>query len=190
MSMDIGEERIFYKIFAMKIEGKQIYLRRLTEDDVTDNYVSWMNDTEINQYLESRFTVHEIEETKSFIRSVSNDRNYQFGIFLIENDEHIGNIKIGSINPYHKFADIGYLIGEKKYWGRGIATEAIKLATDFAFNTLKLNKLYGGVYSPNIGSMRAFEKNGYVQEGCKKSQYLCNGIYVDDYIYGKINNAK
>ncbi len=169
------------------LQGERIYLRRLTENDASEDYVRWMNDPEVNQYLESRFYTHTIESTKAFIRSVSNDNNYQFGIFDKKIDKHIGNIKIGSINQYHRYADIGFLIGEKDYWGKGIATEAIKLATDFAFNTLKLHKLWGGLYSPNIGSLRAFQKNGYVQEGVKKSHYLSNGVFVDDIMFGKVN---
>ena len=169
------------------LKGGRIYLRRLTEDDVSEDYVRWMNDPEINQYLESRFYIHTIESTKAYIRSVTNDNNYQFGIFLNDIDKHIGNIKIGSINQYHKYADVGFLIGDKDLWGNGIATEAISLATDFAFNILHLHKLWGGLYSPNIGSLRAFQKNGYVQEGVKKSQYLLNGIYYDDIMFGKVN---
>lgn len=167
--------------------GDRIFLRRLTEADVSEDYVSWMNDPAINQYLESRFYTHTIESTKVFIRSVTNDNNYQFGIFLKETGKHIGNIKIGSINHYHRFADIGFLIGDKECWGRGYATEAIGLATDFAFKTLKLHKLWGGLYSPNIGSLRAFQKNGYEQEGVKRSQYLLNGVYYDDIMFGKVN---
>ena len=167
--------------------GERIYLRRLTEDDATEDYVRWMNDPDINQYLESRFYTHTIESTKAFVRSVTNDNNYQFGIFLKDSGKHIGNIKVGGINHYHRFADIGFLIGEKEYWGKGIATEAIRLATDFAFNTLNLHKIWGGLYSPNIGSLKAFEKNGYEQEGVKKSQYLLNGVYYDDIMFGKVN---
>lgn len=167
--------------------GERIYLRRLTENDASEDYVRWMNDPDINQFLESRFYIHTIESIQSFIRSVSNDYNFQFGIFIKETGKHIGNIKIGSINQYHRYADIGFLIGEKSYWGKGIATEAIGLATDFAFNTLHLHKLWGGLYAPNIGSLRAFQKNGYVQEGVKKSQYLSNGVFVDDILFGKVN---
>lgn len=170
------------------VRGGSIYLRRLTEEDVTEKYVAWMNDSDINQYLESRFAIQTIDSVKSFIRSVTNNSNYQFGIFDNITDEHIGNIKIGNINSYHKFADIGFIVGEKKYWGKGIATEAIRLATDFAFNDLNLHKIFGGVYASNIGSCRAFEKNGFKKEGIKYSQYLTNeGVYVDDIIYGKVN---
>lgn len=169
------------------LQGKQIFLRRLTEEDATQEYVNWMNDPEINQYLESRFYSQTIESTKAFIRSVSNDNNYQFGIFIKESGKHIGNIKIGSINHFHRFADIGFLIGDKDSWGKGIATEAIKLVSEFAFKTLKLHKLWGGAYSPNKGSAKAFLKNGYQQEGAKKNQYLCHGEYVDDVLFGKVN---
>lgn len=169
------------------LSGERIYLKRLSVDDVTETYVGWLNDPEINRYLECRFQKHTVEETKSFIESISNDSNYQFGIYYKENDRHIGNIKIGNINHRHKYADLVFLIGEKDYWGKGIASEAIYLATDFAFDYLQLNKLWGGVYAPNIGSMKAFEKNGYKVEGHYIKQYLINGAYVDAFIYAKRN---
>ena len=173
-------------MISNSIIGERIYLRRLTEEDASEEYVRWMNDPEVNQYLESRFYAQTVESTKAFIRSVSNENNYQFGIFIKETGRHIGNIKIGNINHYHKFAEIGFLIGEKEFWGKGIATEAIGLATDYAFNKLGIHKLIGGAYSPNIGSIKSFLKNGYEQEGNKRSQYLCHGEYVDDIIFGKV----
>lgn len=169
------------------IKGERIFLRRLTEEDASEDYVRWMNDAVTTQYLESRFCTYDIESIRSFIRQVTNDNNYQFGIFLNGAGRHIGNIKIGGINHCHKFADIGFLIGEKDFWGKGIATEAVKLATEFSFNTLKLHKIWGGVYSMNVGSLRVFEKNGYEREGVRKSQYLLDGVYCDDIMFGKIN---
>ena len=169
------------------LKGEKIFLRRLTEDDATQEYVDWMNDPEINQYLESRFYTQTIESTKDFIRSVTNDNNYQFGIFDNESGKHIGNIKLGSINHIHKYGDIGFLIGDKSFWGKGIATEAIRLVTDFAFNNLGLHKVWGGAYAPNIGSKKAFLKNGFEVEGNKKSLCLCHGEYVDALLFGKIN---
>lgn len=169
------------------LNGEQIFLRRLTEDDATQEYANWMNDPDINQYLESKYYTHTIESTKDFLRSVTNDRNYQFGIFDKETSKHIGNIKLGGINVHDKSADIGFLIGEKSYWGRGIASEAIKLVTDFAFNTLNLHKVWGGAYAPNIGSMKAFLKNGFAREGVRVKQHYFNGQFIDGYLYGKIN---
>lgn len=86
-----------------------------------------------------------------------------------------------------KYDDLGFLVGEKSYWGRGIATEAISLATTFAFETLCLQKLWGGAYSTNLGSKKAFLKNGYQIEGNKRNQCLCDGNYVDVILVGKVN---
>lgn len=85
-----------------------------------------------------------------------------------------------------KFADIGFLIGEKSYRGHRIAKEAISLATTFAFETLGLHKLWGGPYSRNLGSIKAFLENGYQIVVNKRNQCLCDGNYVD-VLVGKVN---
>lgn len=170
------------------LEGKTIYLRRLTVADVSEDYVHWMNDPDINQYLESKYYIHTIESTKAFIQSVTNDNNYQFGIFDKKTGKHIGNIKLGGINRHDFTADIGFLIGEKSYWGKGIATEAIALVTNFAFNILNLHKVWGGVYSPNVGSIKAFLKNGFKEEGVRRDQHFFKNKFIDGILFGKINN--
>lgn len=172
----------------MLINGKQISLKRLTEEFATDTYACWMNDKAINQYLESRFCYQTIETLKEFIQSVSNDRNYAFAIIDNESGKHIGNIKIGSIDKRYSRADLGFLIGDKAFWGKGVASEAIGLCVTFAFEILKLHKIYGGVYSQNIGSIKAFLKNGFSQEGIFHDHcILNNGEYTDIIMFAKFN---
>lgn len=171
------------------IVGDRVYIRRLTNRDVTERYVGWLNDKEVNQYLESRFVQHNIDSTLQYLASVTNDRNYAFGIFLKDRDIHIGNVKLGNINIRHGYADIGFLIGEKEYWRGGFGSEAVGLATTFGFNYLSLNKIYGGVYSVNAGSVRVFQKNGYVLEGCERKKCLLDtGERCDVLIYGKLRD--
>ena len=99
------------------------------------------------------------------------------------------NVKLGNINIRHGYADIGFLIGEKEYWGGGFGSEAVGLATTFGFNYLSLNKIYGGVYSVNAGSVRVFQKNGYVLEGCERKKCLLDtGERCDVLIYGKLRD--
>jgi RimJ/RimL family protein N-acetyltransferase len=76
----------------------------------------------------------------------------------------VGNIKVGPVNARHAFADMSYFIGERQCWGRGYATEAIRLATDFGFARLGLHRLQAGLYAGNVGSGRALEKAGYRRE--------------------------
>jgi [ribosomal protein S5]-alanine N-acetyltransferase len=111
-------------------------------------------------------------------------------IILNDEDRHIGNIKIGPINQIHRFADIGLLIGERDCWGKGYATEALRLVTNYAFKTLNLHKLTAGCYDGNKGSEKAFIKAGFVVEGIRKKHCYCYGVYVGSIIFGLLNDEE
>ena len=84
----------------------------------------------------------------------------------------------------HK-AEIGYWLG-KKYWGQGIMTEAVKLATKFGFEKLKLKRIYAYVFPWNKASMRVLEKAGYKLEGVLKKHVEKDNKFVDDYLFAKV----
>lgn len=170
------------------LESDIFYLRKISIDDCNENYLKWMNDPEINKYLESRFTTHTIDSLKDFVNSMNNsENNVLFAIVDKESDTHIGNIKLGNIHPIHKYADIGLLIGDKNYWGRGIATNAIKLVSEFAFDELNLRKVFAGVYENNIGSIKAFEKCGFKKAYVKKDNYYFEGKFIDAFVFELYN---
>jgi len=175
----------------IKIDGDRIYLREVRLSDVNQIYVNWLNDPEVNQYLETRNDVQTIDSVQKYVeKMVVNDNELFFAICLIENDKHIGNIKLGPINLVHHFAEVSLLIGDKNEWGKGIATEAIYFLTKYSIEILKLHKLTAGCYANNIGSVKAFEKVGFNIEGIWKDHYLCNTEYVDRICLGLINKNK
>ncbi|NWF67047.1 MAG: GNAT family N-acetyltransferase [Campylobacterales bacterium] len=158
-----------------------VYLRELNCSDVNENYLSWMNDSEITKYLEVRFRQFSIDDLIKFVNETKkSDTNYLFGIFLKESNKHIGNMKIGDINKFHHFADVGLLIGDKKEWGKGYATLAIKEACKIAFNDLNLYKLKSGMYENNLGSYRAFLKVGFKEVGRYKNHWICGEKREDE----------
>lgn len=55
------------------IQGETISLRRLSESDVSAEYLKWMNDPEITKFTESRFLTHSQESLLAFVRSVTNE---------------------------------------------------------------------------------------------------------------------
>ncbi len=172
-----------------RLDGERIYLRRLRISDTTEKYVRWLNDPEINQYLESRFSVATLNSVKDYIGKVSGDSSsLSFAIIRKDNNNHIGNIKIGSIDPHHKTADMGIMIGDRNSWGKGYATEAIKILSDYAFNDLGMRKMTAGAYENNLGSIKAFIKAGFRKEGAQKKQYLCKDGYVDSILMAKFSS--
>jgi RimJ/RimL family protein N-acetyltransferase len=155
---------------------------------VTERYVAWLNDPDINQFLESRFESQTTESVVEYVGQIIRNPDYRmFAIVLTGSDLHIGNIKLGPINHQHRRAEIGIMIGERAESGKGYATLAIKLMTDYAFRTLKLHKVHAGAYAPNKGSIRAFEKVGFMIEGVAREHCLFNGAFVDVVSLGKLN---
>jgi RimJ/RimL family protein N-acetyltransferase len=173
------------------LKGDNVFLRPLEAKDCSIKYVDWLNDPEVNKYLESRWSSQNRASVKAFIQDIA-DSNHSilFGIFLNSDSSHIGNVKIGPIDKYHLCADIGYLIGERTAWGYGYATEAVNLVTQYGFKVLKLNKCTAGVYENNLGSCRVLEKAGYSHEGCSKNQLKVDNGWEDHLFYGMLNIVK
>ena len=170
------------------LESDNIYLRKISISDCNENYLNWMNDDEVNKYLESRFTTHSIDSLKDFVNSMNNsENNILFAIIDKSSDKHIENIKLGNIHPVHKYADIGLIIGDKNCWGKGIGTKSIQLVTDYAFNKLNLRKVIAGVYEYNIGSIRTFEKCGFKRAYVKKDTYFFEANYIDAIVFELYN---
>lgn len=84
-------------------------------------------------------------------------------------------------------AEIGYFIAEA-FWGRGLATAAIKKMTDYAFENFNVIRIVAGVFEFNKASMRALEKNGYFLESIRRNAVIKNGQIIDDYIWVKFKD--
>lgn len=165
-----------------------IYLRSLSKNDVSDNYVEWMNCYDIVKFTESKYLTHTTASVLKYVNDCNeSDNNLLYGIFLRNSDIHIGNIKLGNIHSIYSHADIGLIIGMKEYWGRGIATSAINMITKYGFNVLDLHKIFAGAYAENIGSQKAFLKAGYKIAYIKKDDVFFENHYEDCIILEKYN---
>lgn len=172
---------------SVYIEGRRIYLKGIQIANANALYCSWLNDPKVNSYLCCRFQKWTLPKMKRYIGDTIKDRaNYFWAIYRKDTDTHIGNIKFGFVNMDYKYGDIGVIIGDRSSWGKGFATEAIKLVKDFAFKKLKLHKLTAGSYSNNYGSIRAFQKAGFFIEGTRKLHFIHKGKYVDQVLLGCI----
>ena len=88
---------------------------------------------------------------------------------------------------YRKSAELGYWVGEE-YWGRGIATEAVKLVLHYGFNNLNLIRIQAGVYEHNTSSMRVLIKNGFEKEGVLRKAVIKNDRILNEYRFAKLRS--
>jgi ribosomal-protein-alanine N-acetyltransferase len=171
--------------------GSFIDLFLLTPDDVTEDYVSWLNDSAVNQFLECRFQENTLASTRAFVaEALASHHSLFLGIrFQLTTDDpsrrHVGNIKLSPIDEHHRTGEIGILIGDRAAWGKGVATAAIELLCDIARTQLSLRKITAGCYAANVGSQRAFEIAGFAVEAVRKHQVLLNGVPEDVVLMGR-----
>lgn len=169
--------------------GQHVNLRILEEDDVGSDYVSWMSDRSVCRYLTTPANIHDEESLKQYVRSMNlSSRDHLFGVFDEAGARHVGNIKIGNVDAVKNSADIGLIIGAKNCWGKGYATDAISVITEFAFETLSLHRLWAGMIAENIGSLNAFQRAGYKEVERRKKHTPFEGRLVDSIIVERLRS--
>lgn len=92
---------------------------------------------------------------------------------------------IRNSDVYYYSAEIGYWLGEA-WWGKGIATEAVRQMADYAFFYFDITRLYAEVFDYNKASMRVLEKNGFYLEGVRRKAVFKNGVFHDDFIWVRL----
>ena len=126
------------------LETDRLLLKPLNKSYLSQNYVDWMNDGEVNRYLESGGD-YNLKKLNEYLTEVERIPKYFWAIILKEINKHIGNIKIDPIDPDDFFGEYGIMIGDRNEWGKGIAKEASEKVINFCFNTLNLKKISLGV---------------------------------------------
>jgi spore coat polysaccharide biosynthesis protein SpsF (cytidylyltransferase family)/RimJ/RimL family protein N-acetyltransferase len=145
----------------------RLYLRHLIPEDASDRYLQWLNDPDVNKYLETKNA--SIDELKRYIsEKLASHECIFFGIFLKEGDQHIGNVKLEPVDFSKNEATIGILIGDYMWWGKGICTEVINAVVDYAFSEMTLNSLTLGVISENTAAITCYKNAGFITEKTEK----------------------
>ena len=166
--------------------GHQFKLVPLTEEHITARHIGWLNNPEVNRFLEVRFVRQSRETVLAYVRSFYGDtEKYIWGIYTVESAELVGTVTLASINRHHGLGEIGLMIGDQGYWGAGASTEAFDLVAGFAFETLGLRRMTGGNYATNFGMNFTFKRLGFTLEGkLRKNCMVDPGTYVDGYRWG------
>jgi RimJ/RimL family protein N-acetyltransferase len=96
-------------------------------------------------------------------------------------------LTIGS-DIQRKSAEIGYWLGED-YWGRGIATDAVRCVSEYGFTELDLLRIFATPMSWNARSFRVLEKAGFQREGLLRSACVKDDKVVDMVMYSNVTGA-
>lgn len=162
------------------IGGKNINLTPLSNEHLSDAYLTWLNSPEINEHSSRGRLPITRDDLIEFIRNANIGNNkLVLAVIHIESELHVGNISLQSINLIDRNAEIAFLLGEAKMWGKGIMFEAGQLLIKHAFEQLNLNRIYCGTSTQNLGMQKLAQKLGMKQEGIRREAFYKNGLYND-----------
>ena len=95
---------------------------------------------------------------------------------------------VGALSPDAHSAEFGYWLAQS-YRGQGLMPRVIRTFSDYAFQQLRIHRLFATPFSSNLASHRALEKAGFQREGLLRHHHLKQGIYLDAIIYGRISDS-
>jgi [ribosomal protein S5]-alanine N-acetyltransferase len=156
------------------IKTKRLILKEIKVSDISQEYIDWLNNPDINKYLEIRFFPQTLETVKQYIESKLSDtvNTKHFGIFDNNGKRLVGSVTIPHIDWNHLSGDISFVIGYPDTQGRGYGTEAVHAVCYYMFMNCGLKKLWGGYYDGHTASEKIFFKNGFSIEGRIKGKLI------------------
>lgn len=173
---------------TITLETERLVLRRFTIDDSEAVYNNWTSDSEVSKYM--RWEHHRsIQETFSkvsdWVKRYANNSFYQWAITLRDSDEPIGAIGLIVVNESDMCGDFGYCIS-RKYWGKGITTEALREVLRLAFEMVGFNRIesYHSINNPASG--KVMKNAGMKFEGLARQKYKSNVGFEDCNMYSVI----
>ncbi len=146
-----------------------------------DNAYRWFNDPLVTATLATNFGVTRRNEDEFL------DRIEQFRAGDLtwaihdESGRHIGFISLQGYALPHRTATGGLFLGDRDAWGRGYATDAVRVRTRFAFDQAGVHRIEGHTVSPAM--IRVYEKCGYRHEGVARDKLFRDGRWHDAAMY-------
>ena len=126
---------------------------------------------------------YSLKDARDWLNMILPENNHPRFFAITINKQLVGSMGIVSkTDIYTKNFEIGFFLSEN-YWGKGIATRAIKAATSYAFRDFDIVRIYAESFSDNTGSRKALEKAGFKLEATLKNNIIKNDVIKDSCIY-------
>ena len=166
--------------------SKDLYLSIFERRHASDLYpLIERNRAYLSKWLSFPLYTDKIEDTIEFIdkslERYSNNNGFWMGIWY--KDQLVGAIGYLFIDWKAKKTEIGYWLGEE-FQGKGCITIATQQLINYAFETLKLNKVEINVAKQNVKSLQIPKKLGFVEEGTIRDYEYLQGVYHDRIVHG------
>jgi RimJ/RimL family protein N-acetyltransferase len=176
--------KLFIEMQIPKIVTKRLIMRGFQEEDL-DAYADMCSDVEVMRYVGTGKTLSRAESWRSMAMMLGHWQLRGYGMWAIE--ERRSGEMLGRVGCWQPEGWIGLEIGwtmRRAFWGQGFATEAGKVAMEYAFEELQQTHVISLIRSENMASRRVAEKLGEKLEGTAElmgSEALVYGISREEW---------
>jgi ribosomal-protein-alanine N-acetyltransferase len=157
------------------LRGQKVYLRALAPEDVSNDYLAWLNDPEVLRYRMARLPTTR-RQLVSWVENLLPADRLVLTIRLNDSGRHVGNISLSTFEWTHGSAELAIMIGAKDIWGMGVGTESIELITGHAFTAMGLHRLWAESANPSFNN--SMKKLNWTHEGTKREAFFVDGKHV------------
>jgi RimJ/RimL family protein N-acetyltransferase len=161
-------------------KGELVRLSAFDHEELGKAYAAWRRDSELQRLFDAGASrLHSAKAgTDFFEKMIKEDSpaHHFFSIRALEDNRLLGDINLDVANNWiGRNAFVGLGIGNRKDWGKGYGTDAMKIMLRFAFTEINLNRVTLTVFEYNPRAIRSYEKAGFQHEGRLRGALLRDG---------------
>lgn len=161
------------------LSSNKIKLRPLELDDA-ELLRSWRFAEENYSYFYEFTPVSKCQNEAWLQNTLKKTSELNFIITEKAHNEDIGMISLIDIDMRSQKCEMGrVLIGESKFKGQGLGSDAIRTLLNYAFNHLNMHKVYCEVFADNEIALKLYEKCGFVKDGLFLKHVYKSGEFKD-----------
>jgi ribosomal-protein-alanine N-acetyltransferase len=172
-----------------RIISEHLILRLLVPEDKETLFELYSN--EESSRLDDWIPMKDSIEAKNMIneshRKFDSKSEIRYGIEEVSSGKLVGSCGIFAIDEWNRKCMVYYQIHHNE-WNKGYASGAVKMLIDYIFNKLNCNRIEAYITPGNVGSIKALEKNGFVNEGLHREMEYYKGQFWDGIIMAMLKS--
>lgn len=164
----------------MTYDGALVGLRAREPEDA-ERFVAWNADVEAMLWWDRTYPPVPAEVLAARIAAAPapSFAEQSYSIVALEDGTHIGWCGLFGVSAEHRHAELGVLIGDPAYRGRGYGTDAVRTLVRLAFERMNLVRVTLTVFPENVAARRAYERCGFAEEGVQRRAAWKRGEWHD-----------
>ena len=152
----------------VSVEGDKVALGPMRRD-LIPRYQAWINDVATLRFLANINRPLTLDEETAWYDGLSKRSDIvAFTIYALPDYKPAGIVNLLHVDPANRRCELGIMIGESTMRGKGLGTEGVRLAVDYAFHVLNLHSVMLETYEFNQAGLKAYSRAGFREIGRRR----------------------